>query len=69
MINTFREREMQTLPEIVLDVNDTDLITDELYELLLDAFVARARDMGIDIVERRDLVLGQWTLTARLEYV
>ena len=60
---------MEALPEIVLDVDNTDLVSDELYDLLLDAFVAKAREMGIDIVERQDLVLSDWTLKARLEYV
>lgn len=57
------------LPEIVLDVDNTDLVNDELYDLLLDAFVAKAKEMGIDIVERKDLVLSEWTLKAKLEYV
>lgn len=60
---------MEALPEIVLDMDNTDLVSDELYDLLLDAFVAKAREMGIDIVERQDLVLSDWTLKARLEYV
>lgn len=59
----------ETLPEIVLDVGNTDYVSDELYDLLLDAFVAQAKDMGIDIVERNDLVLSDWTLKAKLEYV
>lgn len=58
-----------SLPEIVLDVDNTDLVSDELYDMLLDAFVARAKEMGIDIVERQDLVLSDWTLKAKLEYV
>ena len=57
------------LPEIVLDVDNTDLVNDELYDMLLDAFVAKAKEMGIDIVERKDLVLSEWTLKAKLEYV
>ena len=57
------------LPEIVLDVDNTDLVSDELYDMLLDAFVAKAKEMGIDIVERKDLVLSEWTLKAKLEYV
>lgn len=57
------------LPEIVLDVGSTDYIDDELYDRLLDAFVARAKDMGIDIVERNDLVLSEWTIKAKLEYI
>ena len=57
---------LEDLPEIVLDVDTTDYIDDELYDLLLDAFVARAKDLGVDIVERQDLVLSEWTIKARL---
>ena len=57
------------LPEIVLDVDSTDYIDDELYDMLLDAFVARAKDLGIDIVERQDLVLSDWTIKAKLAYI
>ena len=57
---------LEDLPEIVLDVDTTDYIDDELYDRLLDAFVARAKDLGVDIVERQDLVLSEWTIKARL---
>jgi len=57
---------LEDLPEIVLDVDTTDYIDDELYDMLLDAFVARAKDLGVDIVERKDLVLSEWTIKARL---
>ena len=55
--------------DIVLEVSDTDFVSDELYDLLLDAFVAKAKDMGYDIVETPNLVLGDWTLKARLEEI
>ena len=55
--------------EIVLDVSDTDFISDELYDMLLEAFVAKAQDMGYDIVENDHLVLGDWTIKAKLEEV
>lgn len=55
--------------EIVLDASDSDYVSDELYEMLLDAFVAKAQDMGHDIVENDHLVLGEWTLKAKLEEV
>lgn len=61
--------EFGQLPRVVLDVSDTDLVDDELYELLLDAFLAKALSMGYDVVDREDLVLGDWVLTAQLEYV
>jgi hypothetical protein len=60
---------MTDLPEIVLDVDSTDFVSDELYDMLLDAFVAKAQSMGIDIVNRPDLVLSDWTLKAKLETV
>jgi hypothetical protein len=55
--------------EIVLDVSDTDFISDELYDMLLEAFVAKAQDMGYDIVENDHLVLGDWSIKAKLEEV
>jgi len=55
--------------EIVLDASDTDFISDELYDMLLEAFVAKAQDMGYDIVENDHLVLGDWTIKAKLEEV
>jgi len=55
--------------EIVLDASDTDFISDELYDMLLEAFVAKAQDMGYDIVENDRLVLGDWTIKAKLEEV
>lgn len=55
--------------EIVLDVSDSDYVSDELYDMLLDAFVTKAQDMGYDIVENDHLVLGEWSLKAKLEEV
>lgn len=57
------------LPEIVLDVDSSDYIDDDLYDRLLDAFVARARDMGYDVVNTPDLVISEWRISARLERV
>lgn len=57
------------LPEIVLDVDSSDYIDDDLYDRLLDAFVARARDMGYDVVNTPDLVISDWRISARLERV
>jgi hypothetical protein len=37
--------------------------------MLLEAFVAKAQDMGYDIVENDHLVLGDWTIKAKLEEV
>ena len=55
--------------DVVLDVADTDFVSDELYDLLLDAFVAKAKSMGYDIVETPNLVIGEWTLRAKLEEI
>jgi hypothetical protein len=63
------DNRLEDLPEIVLDVDTTDYIDDELYDMLLDAFVARAKDLGIDVVERKDLVLSDWTIKAKLAYI
>ena len=63
------DNRLEDLPEIVLDVDSTDYIDDELYDMLLDAFVAKAKDMGIDVVERKDLVLSEWTIKAKLAYI
>ena len=60
---------MNDLPEIVLDVDDTDLVSEELYDMLLDAFLEKAQRMGYDIVDSPDLVLSDWTLKSRLERV
>lgn len=55
--------------EVVLDIADTDMVSDELYDLLLEAFVAKAKDMGYDIIETPNLVIGSWTLKATLEEI
>ena len=55
--------------DVVLDVDDGEFVSDELYDLLLDAFVAKANAMGYDIVNTPQLVLGEWTLKAKLEEI
>lgn len=55
--------------DITLDVNNTDEIPDELYDFLLDQFVAKAKELGYDIVETPNLVLGSWTISATLEEI
>jgi hypothetical protein len=57
------------LPEICLDVNNTDELPDDLYDYLLDQFVAKAQEMGYDLVEDDTLVLANWTIRAQLDYV
>lgn len=63
------DNRLEDLPEIVLDVDSTDYIDDELYDMLLDAFVARAKDMGYDVVNSPQLVLSEWTIKAKLSYI
>lgn len=36
--------------EIELDVNNTDDVPEELYEILIDALIAKAGELGIDLV-------------------
>lgn len=55
--------------DVVLDVDSSDFMSDELYELLLDAFIAKAKDMGYDVVETPNLVIGSWTIKATLEEI
>jgi hypothetical protein len=57
------------LPEITLSVDNTDEIPDELYDFLLDQFVAKAQVLGYDVVEDDTLVLSNWTIKAQLDYV
>ena len=52
-------------PTVELDVNDTHEVPEELYEYLLDQFVAKARDMGYDVVED-DIVLDNWKITCEI---
>ena len=55
--------------DVVLDISDTDLVSDELYDLLLDAFFNKAEAMGYNIVKNPNLTLSNWTLKARLEEI
>jgi hypothetical protein len=57
------------LPEITLSVDNTDEIPDDLYDYLLDQFVAKAQELGYDVVEDDTLVLSNWTIRAQLDYV
>ena len=68
MIN--QEDVKQDLPvDITLDVNNTDEIPDELYDFLLDQFIAKARELGYDVVDTPNLVLGEWKISATLEEI
>jgi hypothetical protein len=55
--------------DVELRVGNIDEIPDDLYDYLLDQFIAKAQDMGYDVVETDNLVLGEWTIRARLTEV
>lgn len=55
--------------EVELNVDSTDYIDDELYDMLLDAFIAKAKDMGYDVVNTPQLVLGDWSIKAVLQEI
>lgn len=52
--------------DVILSVDDTGDIPDDLYDYLLDQFIEKARAMGHDVVNTPDLVLSEWTIKARL---
>ena len=54
---------------ITLDVDNTTDVPDDLYEFLLDQFVAKALEQGFDIVNSPNLCLGNWKLTCEVEEV
>ena len=54
---------------ITLDVDNTTDVPDDLYEFLLDQFVAKALEQGFDIVNAPNLCLGNWKLTCEVEEV
>jgi hypothetical protein len=55
--------------EITLDVGNIEDIPEDLYDYLLDQFVAKAKSQGIDLVERNDLCISDWVIKARVEQV
>ena len=55
--------------EITLDVGNIEDIPEDLYDYLLDQFVAKAKSQGIDLVERNDLCISDWVIKARVEAV
>ena len=54
-------------PIVELDVGSIDDVPEDLYEYLLDQFVAKAKEIGYDIVEQPNLVLGNWKITCEVE--
>jgi hypothetical protein len=55
--------------EITLDVGNIEDIPEDLYDYLLDQFVAKAKSQGIDLVERNDICISDWVIKARVEQV
>ena len=55
-----------TNPIVELDVGSTVEVPEDLYDYLLDQFVAKAKEMGYDIVEE-PYVLGNWRITCEIE--
>jgi hypothetical protein len=53
-------------PIVELDVGSTEEVPEELYEFLLDQFVAKAREMGYDVIEE-PIVLSNWKITCEIE--
>ena len=53
-------------PVVELDVGSTEDVPEELYEFLLDQFVAKAKEMGYDVIEE-PIVLGNWKITCEVQ--
>jgi hypothetical protein len=49
------------IAKIKLDVGSTADVSQDLYDLLLEAFIAKAQSQGID-VEDRSLSLDDWEI-------
>lgn len=48
---------------ITLDISNTEEVSDELYEAILDAFWTKAKSMGIDPA---NVLFDEWTITTTL---
>lgn len=57
------------MAKIALNVDSVDDVPEELYDYLLDQFVAKALEQGYDIVNNPKLMLANWTLTCEVEEV
>jgi len=55
-------------PIVELDVGSTEEVPEELYEFLLDQFVAKAQEMGYDVIEE-PIALGNWKITCEIENI
>jgi hypothetical protein len=51
---------------ISLDVDSTDEVSEELYDILLDAFIAKALVDGYDVVNEPRLVLSNWRISCEV---
>jgi len=52
--------------KVVLSPDNTDEMPDELYDYLVEQFVAKAQEMGHDIVNSRK-TLGNWRIECEIE--
>jgi hypothetical protein len=52
------------LNKITLDISNTEEVSDELYEAILDAFWTKAESMGIDPA---NVLFDEWTITTTVK--
>lgn len=57
------------MTKIVLDTGSVTDISDELYDLLLDAFIAKARSLGLTDPESPLVLLDNWHIECELKLV
>ena len=59
---------MQPGDKVIIDINDTDTVSDGLYEDIIDAFIYQIhRDHGIELHESK-LVLGPIRIIAEIQH-
>jgi len=51
---------------IQLDVDSVDEVPEELYDMLLDSFLAKALAQGYDVVNKPQLMLSNWRITCEV---
>ena len=54
---------------ITLAPDDTMDIPDDVYDILLEAFIAKAKRLGHDVTKTPNIVIGDWTIKAQLTEV
>ena len=57
------------MTKIVLDTGSVTDISDELYDMLLDAFMAKARAMGVPDPQSSVVLLDNWRIECELKLV